>query len=364
MMSAVSNRQLVTILFLTLTGYSVIELPKIMAESVGNGAWFTLMITSVIFAFTSLILTYLGTVFEEKTLFEYSTILVGKSLAKIISVIYLFYFFGVLILITKSVALVINHDYLEKTPMNLIVFMCIVPSIYAASKGLTNIARIIELYGVIILLTAFFLHSLMIYKGDVLNIRPFFNPDEVVTYLKGISSAIIPFLGIEVITFIPISKNNGKKIIMICFFTIVFVGFFYSFIVETVFMMLSIEDTIHYNDALIIAIRQLEIPLFQFFTRLDSVFYIVWIMAVFSTISILLYGVNDYATKLLPKINMKVSLMGIGLLNFIGCILINGPDEITSIFKYFSYIGLFVLIGIPLFLLLVYKGRKNVEKSS
>ncbi len=358
-MNAVSNRQLATILFLSLTGYSVIELPKIMAEEVQNGAWFTIITTSVIFACFSLILTYMGTSFYEKTLYEYSMLLIGKRLTQLISIIYIFYFFGVLTLITKSVALVIDSDYLEKTPLNLIVIFCIVPSLYAASKGLTNLARIIEIYGVIILITAIFFHSFMIYKGDILNIRPFFNPDEAGTYFKGILSTIIPFLGIEVITFIPLSKNNGRKIMLISFLTIIFIGFFYALIVETVYMMLSIEDAVNYNDALIIAIRELEVPLLQFFTRLDSIFYIVWLMAVFATMSIVLYGVKDYAGKLLPKLNSNIFLIGIGLLNFIVSLFFTELKIITKAFQLLSYLGLVALVGIPLLLMIVYKVRKN-----
>ena len=358
-MNAVSNRQLATILFLTLVGYSVIELPKVMAEKVQNGAWVTLIVTSVIFACFSLILTYMGTSFYEKTLYEYSAILIGKRLTQIISFIYIFYFFTVLTLITKSVALVIDSDYLEKTPLNLIVIFCIIPSLYAASKGLTNLARIIEIYGVITLITAIFLHSLMIYKGDNLNILPFFNPDEAGTYFKGILYTIVPFLGIEVITFIPLSENNGKRIMPVSFLTIIFIGFFYSFIVETVYMMLSIEDTVNYNDALIIAIRQLEIPLLQFFTRLDSIFYIVWLMSVFATMSIVLYGVKDYVGKLLPKLNSNISLIGIGLLNFIVSLFIDELESIAKIFQLLSYLGLVTLVGIPLLLMIVYMVRKN-----
>jgi cytochrome c-type biogenesis protein len=49
MPNSVTNRQIFFILFLTIAPYSTLSISKVLAESAGTGAWFTIIITSIIF---------------------------------------------------------------------------------------------------------------------------------------------------------------------------------------------------------------------------------------------------------------------------------------------------------------------------
>ena len=84
----VTNRQIFFILLFTLTSGSLISIPKDAYKAAGTGAWFTLMILTIIFSIGVFFIASLNKIFEGKTIFEYSNLLVGKPIAIIINFIY------------------------------------------------------------------------------------------------------------------------------------------------------------------------------------------------------------------------------------------------------------------------------------
>ena len=49
MTNSVTNRQMVFIIFLSITTYTTIDLPKIMAEAAGRSSWIPILIVSIFF---------------------------------------------------------------------------------------------------------------------------------------------------------------------------------------------------------------------------------------------------------------------------------------------------------------------------
>jgi spore germination protein len=239
-----------------------------------------------------------------------------------------------------------------------------ITSTYAASKGITNLGRIFVFLGIIIILMALTIHTVMFILGDIKNIRPFYDPSETGTYLRGISTTVIAFLGYEVLTVIPLTKQNGKKVIFYSAGAILAAGLFYSFIIESCYAILGIDDIVNYKDALIVAIRRIDAPFFQFLKRLDIIFIFAWLMAIFSTLSILIYTLNEYSCKLLSRVNKFTVLIIMAVLVFIASLLPQNLDSASAILSLFTgYTGLIPAFLIPLILLIIAKVKKNAHKA-
>lgn len=359
MTEQVTNRQIFFILFITLTGYSVIELPKTMAQTSGTGAWLTLMLSAVIFSILASIIAYLNFLFEGKTLVEYSNILVGKFITFFFSLIYFVYFTTVVAMLNRAAAEVIRIDLLFKTPIPVTMFIMLIFSGYAASKGITNVGRILEYFGLIIILLVIFIHIAMFSQGDLMNIRPFYDSAEAKQYITALPDTVLYFLGFELLTVIPFTKVNNKKAIGQVVRTILFVGVFYVIIVETCFMVLSIEDAKNYTYALIVAMRRVEIKQLQFLIRLDIIFFMAWIFAIFSTFTTVIFAATSYFNKLFPSLNNKWSLIIVLAISYLIGGLLSNMNLVNQIITIaINKLGIIPAGGIPIILLIMAKVKK------
>ena len=359
----ISNRQIFFIIFITLSSFTIVELPKTMARSAGTGAWVPLLIAAVIFSFAVAVIIHLGNLFIGKTLFEYSTLLVGKFVTYCFTTIYILYFFGVLSMLIRSGSEIVKLEILIKTPIWATGLALILFSAFAASKGISNIGRIFEFFGYTVFLSIILLSILMFQSGDTLNIFPLFEYKQVNTYIEALPVAIMPFLGIEVLTMIPISKCNERKAVFYSICGVLTVCAYYILAVYLTYMLLGVEDTKNYKDSLFIGIRLLDIEMLQFLKRLDIVAFTVWIYSMFCTITIVIYALYEYTHKIFSKAkSQKLFIVVCGLV-YIAALLPASSDEAAQIFTYLTmYFGLIPAFIIPMILLVTAK-VKNYGKN-
>lgn len=359
----VTNRQLFFIFFITLEAYSVIELPKTMSETAGTGFWIPITIATIFFMFAITIIASLNKMFPDKTLFDYSSILIGKIATWIISAIYAVYFIFVIALIKRSVAEIIQNSFLPKTPMWAGMFLMLAICGYAASRGLGNIGRIFEFFGFITIASIIFLEYLVFSEGEFIYLRPFFDSSEIMEYVKALPMLIMPYLGIEILTVIPFSSHMNVKAPRYCRLAILSVGICYIITVATTFMIISIDDTKNYSEPLIRAIRRVDIPSLQIFQRLDVIFIAAWFFAMFCSLTILIFSASSYINKMLPKLNMTLIIIFVCISSFIIGLIPHASSTVSQLFIYLTqYFGFVPAILIPAVLLIIAKVKKNAGK--
>lgn len=362
MNESLTNRQIVFIIFGVLVGYGVMGLPKNVAENAGTGGWFTLIITTAITIFFTYIITYLGYVHKNKTIYEYSEILTGKIITYIFISIYIIYYFLVFSMVARISCETIKLTILVKTPLWVLCFIFLFTAYYALIKRLRVIARLCEVYGVIIITMATIMHLVMFTQGEIINMRPFFVIEDIPIYLKASIKLIFPFLGIEILTIIPFDKNNNKKIFKYTAFMVAFIGFLYILVAESCISVMGVDGIIYYNDALLATIRRIDIQSLQFIRRLDGIFLNLWIMTVFCTMTIWGYGATLLLSKLFNKIHFNLLSF---IVVFIAYIISQIPatfEQVQKILEYMSYYGLVVMVIIPAILFYITKVKEYDKK--
>lgn len=356
----VTNRQIVFILLLTLTSYSVVDISRAMATTAGYGSWLTLMVTAILFALASIIIVSLKLRVKNETLMEYGQDLIGRIPMLAIGLYYIVYFFTILVFLLIQLGTLLKTDFLLKTPMTASIGIGVVVFCYIAYKGFVTIARMMEFIGIIYLITAVTVHILMLTQGRAENIMPFFNSDDVGSYFAAIKEAIFPFLGIELLLFVPISKKNGKSLIPTVFLTILGIGLFYTLVVESSIMKLGMNNIAHYNSSLIVAIRDMELPFLDFLKRMDVLFLTVGYAGMFMGISMLYTAIIEYISHVIPKLKRGTLSILVGIITYVSALILSGADWfIDGVVILGVYVGLGAVVVFPAILLIVSKVKKN-----
>jgi spore germination protein len=358
--SKITNRQIAFILLLTVTSYSIVDVSRAMATAAGYGSWVTILIATLFFVFVSIVVLNLQNKFEQQVIFDYSKKLVGTFGQIVVVGYYFIYFFIINIFLNLKLVTILKADFLSKTPMIATLIFGISVFCFIAYKGMTAVARLFEVMGIIYIVTASFVHILMITQGDIDNILPLFNKEDIGIYISALKEMVFPFLGIEVLLHIPLSKRNGKKSVITGALSIFVIGLFYLLVVESCIVKLGMNDIVHYNSSLIVAIRDTEVAFLGFLKRLDILFLTVGFSGFALGVTILFTIIIDISCKIFKKVKRSVISIIIAITTMMMCIALNDSEAYTKfVLEIGLYLGLVACLGIPLILTIIKKVKKN-----
>jgi len=210
MVNSVTNRQLVFIIFLTLTTYTTIDLPKIMAETAGRSSWIPIIIASLIFGIAVVIVTKLNNMYQNKVLFDYSQEIVGKFFSCLITIYFIIYFLFIGVYLKLKLVGLLQSNFLPHTPQPVMLLIGIALFGYVAHKSITNIARGFEIIGITFLIITVGMCIFMLTEGMHYNALPLYNSADTKKFAEAVKALAIPYLGIEVLFIIPFTEKNKK----------------------------------------------------------------------------------------------------------------------------------------------------------
>jgi len=361
----VTNRQIFFILMLTLTAYSVVDISRALATSAGYGSWFTIFIATIFFIFVAIIISSLQKNHENQVLFQYSQQLVGKVGKYAIIAFYIAYFFIIVVFLNIQLVTILKANFLPKTPLTATLVISIPVFCFIAYKGMTSVARLFELIGIVYIVVATSVHILMVTQGEVSNILPLFNKQDIGIYLKALKEMVFPFLGIEILLHIPFSKENGKKSIRTCGYAVFAIGAFYIYFVESCIMKLGMNDIVHYNSALIAAIRDMEFPFLDFLKRMDIMFLTVGFAGFLLGATIVLTTIIDIFSDIFTKVSRASITISVGGLTILLCIILKTSKVYSGFVQTVGlYLGLIACFFIPCALLIITKVKNKGKRNA
>ncbi len=362
--NTITCRQIFFILLLTLTCYTVVSISKEMAEAAGTGAWITILATALVFALAAACVVYVGNRYRGQMLFDYAPSLITKPGAYALALFYIIYFLFILVLLITSFSKLLAADFFPKTPVWAFPLLGIPLFCYIAYKGVTNTARLAEIIGIVLILTAVFVHTLMMTEGRVNRILPLFNPAEAGRYIAAIEKSIFPFLGIEVLFVFPLSPRITKRPVRTAFLSLVTVGLFYVLIVESCIMKLGINDIASYNDALVVAIRDTSPPFLEIISRLDILYLTVGFGGIFIGISIALLAAVEYVCRIFKSVSRLAVVISVGAVTYAVFFIVNGIKGYEKFAEGLgTYLGIFASLIAPLILFIIVKAKNKNKKA-
>lgn len=353
-----TNRQLCLMLYCVTVGYGVMNLPKASAEVGGTGGWVSIAIGTLLCSIIIGIVIYLQYSFENQTIYEYSPKLVGKFITTIFTIMLILYFFIIFTFLPRLFCNAINLTILDKTPVKYLSLLFFVIIGYILLKGINAISRMIEIYATISIINFILINSILWTQGRLVNIKPIFVPSDWFLYLKGVFKMILPLLGGEALLFIPMNKNNNKHIIKYSLLTVLFIGLFYIFIIESTISVVGVDFVIYSRTTLFSIIRGLDIPYLEFLKRLDGYYILIWTLNIICTCSIWGYGIVTFINKLFKKTQYKYTVIALIITSYIVSQFPRTIHQTEALLDISVKWGFIVYLIIPLILLIAKKVRK------
>jgi spore germination protein (amino acid permease) len=367
----VTNRQIVLILYITIITTSVINVAKMQAISSGHGAWIPLLITGVLFGIMASIIVSLNKQFEGDTLFEYSGKIAGKFVGRsagkfvayLLAIIYTLYFMVYSSYYCITFFQLIKANILTQSPEWALLLISMPFLGFIAYKGFTNTGRLAELVGIVYLIVSLILFVTMFVQGRINYILPLYVKSETGRYFAAIKGTMGQFVGISLLTLIPIKKSD-KKIGKVAFWTMIGIAVFYIMDVYGCYAMIGLDEIKHYNYPLVDAIRLVEYKKIEFFQRVDITYQTIGFIRVFVAKGIIYMAVVEYLCKIFSKAKRLVIVIITGFLLYTTDIIALGiPDIRAKLFMIRTYYAYAVCFIIPLALLMMAKVKKNGKKN-
>ncbi len=357
----ISIRQLQVLLILDIFGTGVIVLPRRVAEFGDQDGWIVIIIATLIAMIYAYFITSIGRMFPNKSFLEYTSIILSKPIAILISI-------GFIIKIVIGIAMeirffaeIIRQTMLYSTPFIVIFFGIILVSAYAAAKGYETRARIAEVLIYIMFIPLAFVFGVVAFDVDYSNLLPIMKTPPVNLIIGGFFTGI-SFKGMEfcllVYPYIQKPKAVRKAVvnaigfigILMCFVTIITIGKFGPFDVKRqMWPVLEMMDSIDFPGS--------------FIERQDALIMSFWIIATFSVVNSGLF----FSSILLKDI-FKKGRHSLYILACIPIVLIIAyiPKSIVDVYNImeavFITFGIVYMLIIPLILMLVAKARRLGEK--
>jgi spore germination protein (amino acid permease) len=330
-----------------------------MAESFGRTSWIPIIFTSLVFGMEVYFITKLNLMYKGRVLYEYGPKIVGKYLSVAICFYYMLYFIVIGLFFKFNFVGLLKNNFLPKTPDIVILIVGIPIFGYIAYKGITNIARMFEIIGIISLIIVVILCIFMVVQGMAENILPIFYLDDLKNFIPKTGKLLTPFGGIEILFIIPLISIN-KKIPKKSFYNILIIGLYYVLIVESSIMIIGINNAISYNDAFIQSTKLVQLPVIE---RTDIFYFTIGLTSLFAGMIIVFAGVLEYACKIFKNVKRYVLDIIICVIFFVLFILSsfikNASDILESLTTNLVIIS---SLAIPTFLYIIAKLKKTFNK--
>ncbi|NLJ16440.1 MAG: endospore germination permease [Clostridiales bacterium] len=253
----------------------------------GSSSWLAVISSYLVFAVFTIPLIMLIKNFPDKNLFQINAIVFGKVGGKIVSAIYLIFFWTLSSLNTKDIGVFLQQTVMTKTPTYVTIFFLMFLCAWATRKGLSVVTRYASFFfgvSMIIMIFSFiFSYNLMdfSYFLPILDIEP-------IRFIQTTNVSLNIPLG-EIIFFLmihpevrDINKNSGK---------VVYIG---SFMGMLNILLVVIHDTAILGEAG----KLFTIPTFEtlrmisigdVLSRVEILFAIMLMLLLFFKISFMVY---------------------------------------------------------------------------
>jgi spore germination protein (amino acid permease) len=365
----ISLRQLKRIVVFDLFSISWLIIPRIAVETAGRDG-LSAIILSIIIALIYAGFLLLLTKSIENNLMDYATRTVGKFLTFIIGVLYIIKLVACTVLVTRLFGEVIKETLLEDTDTRLIVFLLLLVSSYAASKGVEVRARITEVLYFIVIIPIFFFTLMGIREVDLSNLLPIFT-EKPADIIYGGYLIFLTFTMLELLLFsIPLVNTERdclkkeKRIFRYLVQSILIVGILDLLFFIVTAGILGMQETKAKLWSTITIIQSIDMP-GGFIKRQDAFLLGIWMLSIFTLISGFIYYLSFFTKHIFHSSSHKYYIFVVTLLLFGICAL---PMDLEIYFDYFEfymkYIGMPQSIIIPSFVVLISKLRKVKRKSA
>lgn len=293
----------IAIILIVMINKLILNIPYYIVKLVGSGAIINLLYIGIIDFVVLFIIIKLFKNFETADILDISEYLGGKTFKNIIGLLCIGLFFLVAFITLIDFSNVLHTIYFSNFPMAYILFFFIFGVLIANLIGLKGISRTICFivpFAIISVIITFFTSFENL---DIKDLTPFFGKSYNITFVTGLSNCFAMYILVIYYFLKPLLKDIKEfKKISITSYLISFI-----LLILTIVPMLTLFNTSSNSEpinSLFLLSRQIELG--RFLQRIDALFIFLWIFAIFSYLSFIIFMINRIIKKIIPVSNEKM----------------------------------------------------------
>jgi spore germination protein KB len=358
----ISRSQFAILVMMFTIGSSVLLLPSGLANEAKQDAWIAALLGVGIGALFVVLYIALGNRYPNLTLAEYSEVILGKWLGKVVSFLYFAFFFLLSALVLRNIGDFLNIYDLPQTPIASIHILFLLIVIMAVRLGLEIFSRAAEIFFPWVLLFSFIILVFIAPQIDFINLQPIIGDG-----VKPILRASIPFIGsplLELVVFLmifpAINRAQGSK-------TGFLAGYLMGGIILFLFSLFSIlvlGDVLTARNLYPIYILAKQINIAEIIQRVEAFPSLLWFITIFIKLTVCFYASALCLAQTLKLKDYRIVIFPLALIMIILSLLAypNTAYFLTFVSETWPAIALMYGFIIPLFLLIISIFKKKFVK--
>ncbi len=352
---------LLTFTFVISTG--TLFIPAIVAQKAGQDGWISVLIGGFAGVLVVLIVTSLGLRHPEKSLIEYSEIIIGKWPGKVIGFVYILFYLHLTSIIIREISSTIQSTLLPNSSLQGITIIIFLASAYSVKMGLETITRANVLNLIVTFMAIFIVLFLLLKDMNPEMLTPVLGSG-IVPVLKGSFSPAGWFCEGVSIAFIMPFINKPKETRLCSLIGILWAAVTLSFMAALVFMVFGPQFTSILTFPTLEAVRYINVG--QYIQRVEIMFLMPWIVSNYIKICFFYYITVLIISKWFKIEKTKTLVIPIGLVIFTMSLALfkNSVDLSSFLTQAWGFYSLPIELGIPALLLSIELIRKKGRKKS
>ncbi|WP_088053183.1 GerAB/ArcD/ProY family transporter [Virgibacillus dakarensis] len=278
----ISHREILVAIPSMVIAVGILSQPRdLAAATVGSDGWILLVVSGGIIVFITWLMARLASKFPRQSFLTYSSKIVTKPVAVVMTFIFIAIAIALAALEVRAISDIAKQYLFDRTPVEIISLSFLLVVVYAVSGSRAGIFRLNLMFLPIILFIAIAVFVFNIGWFSLDNLLPVFETS--FTGLgKGLPTGLLSFMGFGIILFYTSLVENPAKVprsavIGMCIPVLLYILIFITSI--GVFGNAVTSDLIFPTIELA---KEVDIP-GGFFERFESIFFVIWIMAIFNT---------------------------------------------------------------------------------
>ena len=292
----IGNFEAIALLITLVANNIIFNIPTIVLQTAGSGAWINIIYLSVISIIFIIIVYRLFKSFVDKDILDVSEFLGGKVLKVIVAVLYLIYFIVFSALSLRYFSNSLHLIYFSSTPIILLILFFFIPVIISNKSGLSAISGATRIFfpftffGIIVLFLVAFKDFVWQRLFPILG----FGAESI--FLNGLTNLFAFNIIIYLFLLKPMLKQE-KDYKIVSIISVIICGLYVLFAIISLLMSFSFITQTDEMFSLYLLTRLISFG--DFLQRVDAAFIFLWILVFLSFLSFNYYCITQILRKVI-----------------------------------------------------------------
>ena len=324
-----------------LIGVGILTLPKSLAQdTIAGDGWIFIVAGGILTMLIAWCIAKIATLFPGKPFVEFTSMVATKPVAIVLTLVFTVTGLLVSSYQVRSIADIAQKYLFDRTPPEIIALTFLLVVVYAVSGTRVGILRLNMLFFPIILFITLVVLAFSVGSIEVGHFQPMFQTS-VNGYWSGLKAGIESYSGLAILWFYSMLLRKPEKAPKMALIgtAIPMLIYLLLFIVTIGVFGNSVTANLVYPTVELA--KSVEIP-GEFFERFESLFFTIWIMAIFNTTAVMMDIMVFSFTSVFKKVpKQRVLFIAAPILFFIAML----PKNVVTFNKYVTILVEFTVIN-------------------